>query len=358
MKITVKETKVICSNPTNPLHAYFAWPTVARLQDGRLAMTASGFRKKHICPFGKAVISFSDDEGKTWSRPTVVIDTPLDDRDAGILPFGKNSVTVTSFNNTVRMQRRSNAAAGDPYINAYLDMLDEEAVEEKYIGSNFVVSHDGGKTFGEIKRVPITSPHGPALLQDGSILYIGRTFSKDNVIMENDRVEAYKIDPDGGYSFLGAIENIEPDVLSCEPHTLVLANGKIIVHIRVHSRKKPIFTIYQSESYDGGKTFTKPHQLLSDKGGAPAHLLALSDGTIISAYGYRNAPYGIKMMYSTDDGETWSTGHDISTSDAGEDMGYPSSVELKNGDILTVFYAKESADAPAVIMQTIWNFEK
>ena len=100
MKITVKETKVICSNPTNPNHAYFAWPTVARLQDGRLAMVASGFRRRHVCPFGKVVICYSEDEGKTWTRPTIVIDTPLDDRDAGILPFGENSVMITSFNNT------------------------------------------------------------------------------------------------------------------------------------------------------------------------------------------------------------------------------------------------------------------
>ena len=358
MKITIKETKVICSNPTNPIHAYFAWPTVARLQDGRLAMVASGFRKKHICPFGKVVICYSEDEGKTWTSPSIVMDTPLDDRDAGILPFGENSMLITSFNNTIRMQRRNNLAANDPYINAYLDAVEEKALEDQYIGSSFVVSHDGGKTFSDRKVVPVTSPHGPALLPDGSILYVGRTFSKDNQIMENDHVAAYRISPDGTYEELGSIENIEPDVLSCEPHTLALENGKIIVHIRVHSRKKPIFTIYQSESYDGGKTFTKPHQLLEDKGGAPAHMLRLPGGTIVSVYGYRNAPYGIKMMYSTDDGETWSTGHDIFVNDSGEDVGYPSSVLLDNGDILTVFYAKEHADAPAIIMQTVWTFEK
>ena len=358
MKITIKETKIICSNPTNPLHAYFAWPTVARLRDSRLAMTASGFRRKHICPFGKVVICYSEDNGNTWTPPSIVLDTPLDDRDAGILPFGENSFLVTSFNNSVWMQRKNNAAANDPYINAYLDSLDVDAVEEKYLASSFVVSHDGGKTFSDIKHVPVTSPHGPALLPDGSILYVGRSFSKHNMIMEDDHIGAYKVSPDGTYEELGTIENIEPDVLSCEPHVLVLESGKIIVHIRVHSRKKPIFTIYQSESYDGGKTFTKPHQLLEDKGGAPAHLLKLEDGTIISVYGYRNAPYGIKMMYSTDDGETWSTGHDIFVNDSGEDVGYPSSVQLENGDILTVFYAKERADSPAVIMQTVWSFEK
>ena len=82
MKITVKETKVICSNPTNPMSGYFAWPSVARLQDGRLARVASGFRYRHICPFGKVVMCVSDDEGASWSRPAIIMDTPLDDRDA------------------------------------------------------------------------------------------------------------------------------------------------------------------------------------------------------------------------------------------------------------------------------------
>ncbi len=356
MKITVKETKVICSNPTNPNHAYFGWPTVGRLQDGRLAMVASGFRRGHICPFGKVIICYSDDNGKTWTRPSIVMDTPLDDRDAGILPFGENSVMITSFNNTKQAQLNWNSANKNPYIAGYLDVLDAEEAEEKYLGSTFVISNDGTKTFSEIKRIPVTCPHGPVLMEDGSILYIGRTFSKHNKIMEDDCIKSYKVFPDGTYEYLGKIENIDPDLLCCEPHTLVLENGKIIVHIRVHNRG--IFTIYQAESYDGAKTFTKPHQILGDKGGAPAHLLKLSDGTIISAYGHREEPYGIRMMYSTDNGETWSIDHEIFVKGVNHDLGYPASVELDNGDILTVFYAKEHIDAPAVIMQTIWTFEK
>jgi hypothetical protein len=41
-------------------------------------------------------------------------------------------------------------------------------------------------------------------------------------------------------------------------------------------------------------------------------------------------------------------------------LGYPSVVELEDGSLLTVFYARESADpwAPSVIMQTIWSFEE
>jgi hypothetical protein len=120
------------------------------------------------------------------------------------------------------------------------------------------------------------------------------------------------------------------------------------------------FTIFQSESYDDGKTFTKPHQLLEKRGGAPAHLLQLKDGTLVSSYGYRTAPFGIKFMFSQDEGETWDVGHDIHVLEDEEnsDLGYPASVELKNGDILTVYYTRENMSSPSVIMQTIWKFER
>lgn len=364
MNIAIKETKVICANPNNPHHNYFGWPTVTRLQNGRLAMTASGFRARHVCPFGKVVMCISEDEGQSWTPPMIVLDTPLDDRDAGILPFGKNSVMITSFNNTGEMQKKWNRLRDEDgnlnprslYINGYLYAIDWEKAEERYLGSTFVISNDGGKTFGDIKRIPITAPHGPILTNEGEILYIGRTFSKNDTVQETDGVHAYRVFPDGTYEKLGEIPNISPELLSCEPHAVALDDGKIIVHIRVQN--DAVFTIYQSESTDGGRTFTPAHQILSERGGAPAHLLKRRDGTLISVYGYREAPYGIKAMFSFDGGNTWDIGHDLYINGVSSDLGYPASVELTNGDILTVFYAKPTQNSPAVIMQTIWRYEK
>ena len=161
MKISlVNAPKTVISNPYG-LHGYFAWPTVARLKNGRIAVTASGFRLQHVCPFGKAVISFSDDEGESYTLPAPVIDTPLDDRDSGVLAFGESGVLVSSFNNTVNFQR--GIAKGKPdeaYRTAYLDTVDAQA-EEKYLGATFRISTDNGVSFGELHKSPITSPHGP-----------------------------------------------------------------------------------------------------------------------------------------------------------------------------------------------------
>lgn len=355
MEITIKsEAKVICGNKDG-LHRYFAWPSVARLQDHSLAMVASGFRIAHICPFGKVVLCRSYDEGKSWSAPEVIMDTLLDDRDAGICTFGKSGVMVTSFNNTVDFQRKYGVQ--NPYTKAYLDLAEQKADHEKYLGSTYTVSHDGGKTFGDIGTLPVSSPHGPCVLNDGSILYVGRIYDGKND-SESDHIRCCRITPDGKAEYISKIADVE-GLLSCEPDALQLPDGKIIVHIRVE--RQGYFTTYQSESYDNAKNWTKPHRLLDIGGGAPSHLLLHSSGTLIAAYGYRQKPYGIRVMFSHDGGESWETDHVLYDAEPTGDTGYPCSVELNDGSILTVFYGRENNDTPGElpcsgIKQIIWGF--
>ena len=357
MKIKpIGEARVIMNNPYSR-HNYFGWPTVAKLQNGKIAVAASGFRCRHICPFGKTVISYSENNGESYTPPAPVIDTVLDDRDGGILAFGESGVIVTSFNNTTDFQR-SNSEITD-YDKAYLDTVSAEA-EAEALGVNFRISNDSGVTFGEIFKSPVTSPHGPLELQDGSLLWVGRTFSPDDSQMHGkDCIQAHKINTDGTTEFVGEIENIKfgnNTLLSCEPHAILLDDGKILVHIRVQNYGA--FTVYQSESEDNGKTWTIPHPILPLNGGSPPHIMKHSSGMLICTYGYREKPYGIKAMFSNDNGESWDYGYDIYVNDFSSDLGYPSSVELDDGSILTVFYAHPGKNEPAVIMQQKWSFEK
>ena len=361
MKIThIGDKKIIMSAP-EARNNYFAWPSAKRLQDGRIAVGASGYRLRHICPFGKAVMMTSEDEGESYSPPTPVIDTCLDDRDCGIATFGKNGVIVTSFNNTVNFQRKH----ASPEEMAHLDSISPEE-EARDLGATFRISHDGGNTFGPLYKSPITSPHGPIELKDGSLFWLGRTFSCQNARMENDAVKAYRVNTaDGSMEYLGEIENIEIEgskALSCEPYAIELDDGMILAHIRVQCYPIHVFTLYQSKSCDGGRTWSKPVQILSREGGAPAHLLKHSSGLLISTYGYRGEPmrtppFGIKVMFSSDNGETWSQSEDIYVNDISLDLGYPSTVELADGSLLTVFYAHLDANEPAVILQQKWRIE-
>lgn len=378
MKIKIlEEAKVIMSNRENAFNRYFAWPSVERLPDGRLAAVASGFRFGHVCPFGKVVISYSADEGKTWTHPAPVIDTPFDDRDAGIKAFGVGKVIVTSFNNTYEFQRNSitegTGSKDDTvknYIKAYLDMAEKrnetERFEEKYLGSTYVISNDGGNTFGEIKKIPITAPHGPNTLPDGRLIYVGtRMGLTRNADDYPDTIECYISDLDGNFTYLSSIPNVKEHsdngaiLQSHEPHVIALPDGRILVHIRT----EPNGTLFQSESTDGGKTFSEPVRLLPDAGGVPSHLMLHSSGKLIATYSYRKQPYGIRVMVSDDLGKTWTEkALPLYETDNSPDLGYPCSVELKDGRILTVFYARSGKagwemGTPCEIYQTIWKLE-
>lgn len=361
MKIVrIGEEKIIMSAP-NERNNYFAWPSAKRLQDGKIAVGASGFRLRHVCPFGKAVMMVSEDEGTSYSLPTPVINTCLDDRDCGIATFGDSGIIVTSFNNTVAFQRH-HATAED---KQHLDRISPEE-EARDLGATFRISHDGGKTFGPIHKSPITSPHGPIELKDGTVLWVGRTFSCENARMETDAVKAYRVNTDdGSMQYLGEIENIILDgnkALSCEPYAIQLDDGTILAHIRVQCYPIKVFTLYQSKSTDGGKTWSKPYPILAREGGAPAHLLQHSSGLLICTYGYRGEPmrtppFGVKVMFSQDNGETWSESEDIYVNNVSLDLGYPTTVELTDGSLLTVFYAHVAENEPAVILQQQWRIK-
>ncbi|MBQ8552489.1 MAG: exo-alpha-sialidase [Clostridia bacterium] len=369
MKITQIGTPEIVMHNPDSRHNYFGWPTATRLQNGKIAVVASGFRLNHVCPFGKTVISYSEDEGKTYTMPAPVIDTALDDRDGGILAFGKSGVIVTSFNNTRGAQR--NWAKGwavkmnvKEYVDSYLDIVSDEE-EERYLGSTFRISNDCGVTFGDIQKCPVTSPHGPCELPDGSLLWVGRMFSGNDAKKDGESVKAYKVNTDGTCELVGGIENIEiggVEMLSCEPHAFPLDDGTILCHIRVQGSGKDstvsnVFTTYQSVSNDSGRTWSKPEPLLSLRGGAPAHIMKHSSGVLISVYGYRDAPFGVKAMFSKDGGKTWDIDHDVYINGISADLGYPSTVELSDGSLLTVFYAIPEKGKPAIIMQQRWKFE-
>ena len=388
MKINIlSDAKLICSNRTS-FQNYFAWSTVARLPGGELGLACSGYRIKHICPFGKSVISYSRDEGETWTLPAPVIDTPLDDRDGGIATNGKD-VIVTTFNNTVAMQRKWNEeakvqnddhirSAGNNglfensvdtiynFVGSYLDNVNAQDAEEKFLGSLYRVSHDGGYTFGEIKKLPITAPHGPCAFPDGRFIYVGTEFDTKNG--NDNNIACYITNENGEFEFVSRIDNLDPidgdEVNVCEPHTIVLPNGKIVVHIRVQSKvansiHSSIFTTYQCESFDEGKTFTHPHPIFEDRRfGSPPHLMLHSSGVLISSIGFRDNPYGVRIIASKDMGETWQDlGFIYTNNGVSADIGYPSSVELKDGSILTAFYAHEKKGSPSEIFKIVWKLE-
>ena len=360
MKIfKISEPRIIIEAP-NEKHNNFAFPSIARLQDGRIAVVASGFRRRLMCPFGKVVISYSDDDGATYTPPIAVLYTPLDNPCAGVTTFGERGVIVSSFSHSTAS---SLSWARDDCEIDYLNSISPEE-EKGYLGGNFRISHDLGASFGDTLIAPISSPHGPVELSGGTLLWVGwryDCFEGERAGYTKNAICAYKIYPDGRCEYLGAIDEVIEDgvpLILCEPHTLELDDGRLIAHLRTQSKKPPtMFTISQCESSDGGITWSVPRKLMRRMGGSPPHLIRHSSGALICTYGCRDIPYGVKAMISLDDGGSWEVDHEIYISEHDASMGYPASIELDDGSILTVFYAKAERGGPSVIMQQKWRLD-
>lgn len=75
----------------------------------------------------------------------------------------------------------------------------------------------------------------------------------------------------------------------------------------------------------------------------PGDLLLLADGRVLFAFGDRRAGHlGIGVKISADQGRTWTATTPLVAGVLNRDSGYPSSVQLKDGTIVTGYYASKS----------------
>ncbi len=358
------EHGIVCRLPKGERFSYFGWPTVARLEDGTLMVASSGLRAEHVCPFGKTVLNVSKDNGRTWSPPRVIQDSPIDDRDAGIVDLGKGRLLVSWFRSDTRIYAKdgwipeAERATWEKVFAAWTD-----ARVNELLGSWTMQSEDGGATWGLPVKAPVSAPHGPILLKDGRLLYLGRPMGL-GVDPLKQTAEAWQ-SADGGKSWqlLGKVPAAKGAGVANneEPHVLQLPDGRLIGMLRFEARgdNDPAvaaghvhFRMYQTDSTDGGRTWSVPRSLGFH--GSPPHLLRHSSGGLVLTYGYRQRPYGQRVAFSRDDGVTWD--HDWILRDDGPDgdLGYPSTVELADGSLFTVYYQKAVAGEKASLLWSRW----
>jgi hypothetical protein len=357
------EHGVVCRLPGERL-GYFGWPTVARMDDGRLVVASSGLRSEHVCPFGKTVLHESTDDGRTWSESRVIQDSPIDDRDAGILNLGGTSLLVSWFRSDTRQYADENwipAAERETWKKLFEGWTD--AMVAPLIGSWVMRSDDRGKTWGEPARAPVSAPHGPIRLADGDLLYVGKLFGTW-AEMRAGRIAAAR-SGDGGktWKVVGRVPvapRTDPSNYH-EPHVVELPSGRLVAAIRLQDAPgKPLaaagipdFTVMQSESSDGGKTWSIPRWLGFK--GSPPHLLRHSSGALVLTYGYRDKPYGQRVAISRDEGRTWQADWILRGDGPDGDLGYPSTVELADGSLFTVCYQKAAKGEKCSLLWSKWK---
>lgn len=363
----VLDTKVISHQP----QYYDGWPTIA-IREGKLMLVYSGGREDHVCPFGRLECMVSSDGGNSWAWPQILFDSAIDDRDSGILVTQRGTILVPVYSSLAYQihYKDQNRRMKEVFGNALAlhmerwriaELRTTDAEKEKLRGPRMIRSTDGGITWSAAYTVPCFSPHGPAQLADGRILYAGANGKKAGAWISND-------------------DGLTWDLLSDLPlrageiHAVEAADGTLIVQVRdkkpapaapasaqprtvgksVEQGSPTINTgITQTESKDGGRTWTSPHEI--GVTGYPSHLVRLKDDVLLMTYGMRKKPLGIRAKTSKDHGQTWGPEMILTSDGVSDDLGYPSTAQLPDGTLVTVWYEERPGSHNAVLRQAKWK---
>jgi len=295
------------------------FPVALRLQDSRIAVVLRG-GGPHVGIGGRLDIVFSSDEGRTWTKPTVIVDTPMDDRNPAFGQALDGTLVVAFVQNTnYDLQGRYRPDDLGRPITLWITRF-----------------QDGGNTWSEPAQIETPdfihlSPFGKMLtLPDGSMLmnvYGGSERGKDqsDLYRSTNHGKTWK-----RFSSLGRQFN--------ETALVRLPSGKILAAMR---RRHPQ-DVWITESSDGGKTWSNPKSLTPAEV-HPADLCLLADGRVLMTVGYRVGPFGVMGLKSGEGGSfsprNWTRRFTLVNDAISRDCGYPSSVLLKDGRVLTVYYA-------------------
>jgi hypothetical protein len=285
-------------------------PTPLRFSAATIALYQKlGLPKEIVAPTGGvAMIMRSTDEGQTWSRPAVMLDTPDDDRHpAFVEPHGPDGTLICS------LFTYPGADPGD-YVK------DPRLAHQTAI----IRSFDYGQTWDQ-NLIRLPSPflsdetNGPiVLLQDGSILLtISGTPQAGGpaqaaVFSSQDRGATWTL-----LSTITADHNLD------EANATQLPDGRLVMLAR------PEGDI--SWSSDAGQTWTPPVTLWL-RLYAPS-LYTLRDGTLVCLHG-SYARGGLRLIFSSDGGQTWiapAADHGFLVDDC---YGYGKATELPDGTLL------------------------
>jgi len=291
-------------------------PTPLRYPAGTIeSFRKMGMLTNVVAPTGgRAMITRSTDDGKTWSKPETLIDTPADDRHPAFVELRDGSILCSFF-----------TYPGAPQGGDY------EKFPELATRINFIRSFDGGKTWEKKPRIlktPFVSDEtdGPLVrLKDDSILVAVNGRPKTG---PPDHASLFRT-TDGGENW-ELLSTVHTDHELQEVTVAELPDGRFVMMGR------PEGDIWWSR--DRGRTWTAP-VTFGLRMFAPS-LYVLPDGTLVCLHGsYAPGHHGLRVIFSSDGGETWIApakdhGFLVDTS-----YGYGKAMELPDGSLFICYIA-------------------
>lgn len=294
--------QIVCSGEA--AGGYAAFPDICRLQNGDLyCVFYSGYG--HVStpsdkwPKGGRIMAVrSSGNGKTWSKPVVVMDTDEDDRDPSVACLKDGTLLLNWF-----------------------------TLQKNRVAVLLARSTNNGKTWSKPIQLKLDSRYSFACsapvrqLSDGSLIL--------GLYCEDDKAKktfgATVKSDDGGKTWkdLAYIGERADLSLDAETDVVRLKNGKLLAALR--SSK---IDMHYAISDDSGKTWG-PVKSFGFKGHCP-YFLRHSSGVILLAH---RVP-ATSLHWTSDEGKTWTGPVQIDTVGGA----YPSMVELPDGLVYCVYY--------------------
>ncbi len=330
-----------------------------QLSDGRLL-----YAGKDLWRDGRVGVCESTDDGQSWrwlaTIPPRDGDKPADYHELHAVETADKRIVVHLRNHNKANERETlqteSSDGGRSWakprpigvwgLPSHLLRLADDRLLMSYghrrqpLGNQARVSADHGRTWSE-----------PIVLSDGRLLYAGKDLWRDG------RVGVCESADDGqSWRWLATIPPRDGDKPADyhELHAVETADKRIVVHLRNHNQANERETL-QTESSDGGRSWAKPRPI--GVWGLPSHLLRLADDRLLMSYGHRRQSLGNQARVSADHGRTWSEPILLSDDGITGDLGYPSTVQLADGLLLTAWYEVLRGSPKAVLRQARWMLE-
>lgn len=309
------------------------------LRNGKILLTARE-ATEHVAADGDIVVLRSANNGRDWTKTAKFGVPNLDEREACGIELPNGEVMLMVFYNALYRQ-------DGEYQQKWMTDV-KLGAGKQYLGFYTITSKDGGTSWSEpnfvpIKNMPFSDTEGPAdapiLMPDNSLLLPLIAYNVRGDIQNHASVLLKSTDFGRTWTYLSTIADDPGNKLGRfhEPALLRLRSGDLLSAMRNSTGY-----IWFARSKDNGATWTAPKASVIT--GHPADLIQLADGRIACTVGlrepYHGNPGAIRVSFSSDDGETWDLTKDALLRDdlLNWDIGYPESLQLANGDILTVYY--------------------
>ena len=312
-----------------------------QLSDGRLASVLRG-GDAHIGRAGRLDWITSSDQGKTWTKPQTLVDGPEDDRNPAIGQLKDGTLIVaycvlSGYDETGRK-------------------LSGNRADRVFDGVYIMRSKDGGKTWSKGEKALATGkPPGVGGVRSAAVSPFGKIVQlSDGTALMAVYYEATLADGKQQFqSWLFRSKDSgqtwgDPTLIQLDGNetTLTVLKDKSIV-AAVRTSRAGFLQV--TRSIDNGRTWSTPVAVTKDAE-HPADLIQLRDGRVLMTFGERNPPRGIHALMSSDAGATWTPKEHIqlSTDAPNFDCGYPSSIEIGNNRVATIYYqVDDTTNAPA-----------